>query len=86
VPLFEDLHNYVAKEREPLCTPYRGKEICGMPPPSSGGVAILQELALLEPFHLAQDTPNEHGVGIFHFKNRRERRIIAYAGRFLTAA
>src|SRR4030095_6370984 len=36
----DDLSGYTAKKREPLCTPYRGKEICGMPPPSSGGIAV----------------------------------------------
>ena len=30
-----------------------------MPPPSSGGIAILQMLALLEPFELAKDKPND---------------------------
>src|SRR5690606_18895894 len=44
----EDLLGYRAKEREPLCGPYRVWRVCSMPPPSSGGVALLQILGLLE--------------------------------------
>src|SRR3546814_6687617 len=48
-----DLRSYEAKRREPLCLPYRAWVVCGMPPPTSGGVAVLQILKLLEPFDLA---------------------------------
>ncbi|TFW35312.1 gamma-glutamyltransferase [Pseudomonas putida] len=44
----QDLQQYQAKEREPLCGPYKAWQICGMPPPSSGGVTVLQTLGLLE--------------------------------------
>ena len=50
----EDLANYRAKEREPLCVPYRAFEICGASPPSSGGVAVSQVLALIAPFDLGE--------------------------------
>ena len=53
-----DLANYKPIKREALCRPYRVWLVCGMPPPSSGGVAILQVLALLEPFELSKDQPN----------------------------
>jgi gamma-glutamyltranspeptidase / glutathione hydrolase len=53
-----DLADYKPIKREPLCGPYRVWLVCGMPPPSSGGVAILQILALLEPFELSKDRPN----------------------------
>lgn len=43
-----DLRGYRAKEREPLCADYRRWRVCGMPPPSSGGVAIAQMLGVLE--------------------------------------
>lgn len=43
-----DLHSYVAKERVPVCGDYKAWKICGMPPPSSGGVAVLQTLGILE--------------------------------------
>lgn len=44
----EDLKNYVAKERVPLRGSYRGHEIITMPPPSSGGIVMLQVLNMLE--------------------------------------
>jgi len=44
----EDLQRYQAKEREPVCGPYKVWNICGMPPPSSGGVTVLQTLGILD--------------------------------------
>ncbi|WP_207514296.1 gamma-glutamyltransferase family protein [Mycolicibacterium celeriflavum] len=55
----EDLANYTVKEREPLCTPYRGREICGMPPPSSGGIAVAATLGVLEHFPMADHKPTD---------------------------
>ena len=55
----EDLSGYTAKKREPLCTPYRGKEICGMPPPSSGGIAVAATLGMLEHFPMADHKPTD---------------------------
>ncbi len=43
-----DLRGYTAKERTPLCTDYKQWKVCGMPPPSSGGVAIAQILGTLQ--------------------------------------
>src|SRR5215470_6996641 len=48
----EDLKNYKVVEREPLRTTYRGHEIITMPPPSSGGVAIIEMLNILEHYDL----------------------------------
>ena len=45
-----DLKNYRATERTPLRGTYRGHEIVTMPPPSSGGLALLQMLGMLEPY------------------------------------
>ena len=53
-----DLADYRAIKREALCGPYRVWTVCGMPPPSSGGLAILQILALLEPFEIWRDAPD----------------------------
>ncbi|MEJ7847674.1 MAG: gamma-glutamyltransferase [Pyrinomonadaceae bacterium] len=44
----EDLKKYEAKERTPLRGTYRGYEILTMPPPSSGGIVLLQVLKMLE--------------------------------------
>ena len=48
----KDLADYRAVEREVVRGSYRGCEILSMPPPSSGGVALLQMLNLLEPYDL----------------------------------
>ncbi len=45
-----DLKGYRAVERTPLRGTYRGYEIVTMPPPSSGGIALLQMLGMIEPF------------------------------------
>ncbi|MGE7369836.1 gamma-glutamyltransferase [Neorhizobium sp. NPDC001467] len=47
-----DLENYGVREREPVCLAYRALDICGMAPPSSGGVAIAQMLGMLENFDI----------------------------------
>ncbi len=43
-----DLQRYVAKERAPLCSDYKQWRVCGMPPPSSGGIAVAQILGTLQ--------------------------------------
>ncbi len=43
-----DLKGYIAKERTPLCTDYKQWKVCGMPPPSSGGIAVAQILGTLQ--------------------------------------
>src|SRR5215813_3562626 len=48
----DDLKNYVAKEREPLRSTYRGYEIISMPPPSSGGAVLIEMLNILEGYEL----------------------------------
>ena len=48
----EDLKNYQPKERRALRGTYRGHEIISMPPPSSGGIVLLQILNMLEAYDL----------------------------------
>jgi gamma-glutamyltranspeptidase / glutathione hydrolase len=59
-----DLAAYKAIERTPICTPYRDRKVCGMAPPTSGGIGVLQTLAMLEPFDLksfgAESTRTQH--------------------------
>ena len=50
----EDLKNYKVIEREPLRGNYRGHEIITMPPPSSGGIAMIEMLNMLEKFNLKE--------------------------------
>lgn len=52
-----DLSGYTPRVREPLCVGYRGKHVCGMPPPSSGGMAVAATLGMLERFPMAQHRP-----------------------------
>lgn len=49
----EDLAGYEAVEREPIRGNYRGHEIVSMPPPSSGGVVLVEMLNILEGYDLA---------------------------------
>ncbi|RDI50733.1 gamma-glutamyltransferase [Nocardia mexicana] len=52
-----DLAGYQAKKRTALCNDYRTHEICGMPNPSSGGIAVAATLGILENFDLAALAP-----------------------------
>jgi gamma-glutamyltranspeptidase/glutathione hydrolase len=49
-----DLAAYQAKERKPVRGTYRGFEIVSMPPPSSGGIALIEMLNILEPYNLKE--------------------------------
>jgi len=48
----EDLAHYKAVRREPIRDTYRGFEVISVPPPSSGGVLLVEMLHMLEPFDL----------------------------------
>jgi gamma-glutamyltranspeptidase / glutathione hydrolase len=52
-----DLANYKAIRRTPVCGSYRSTVVCGMGPPSSGGIAVAQTLGILENFDLAANPP-----------------------------
>jgi gamma-glutamyltranspeptidase/glutathione hydrolase len=54
----EDLAGYRVRDVEPLCAPYRSWRLCGMPPSSSGGIAVLQMLGILSHHDLAKEKPN----------------------------
>jgi gamma-glutamyltranspeptidase/glutathione hydrolase len=49
-----DLKNYQAKKRTPICGFYRDYKICGMAPPSSGGINVFQILKSLERFDFSE--------------------------------
>jgi len=51
----EDLAAYKAVERAPVTGKYRSYEIISMPPPSSGGVGLIEMLNILENFNLKKD-------------------------------
>jgi gamma-glutamyltranspeptidase/glutathione hydrolase len=52
-----DFAAYVVKQRTPVWSTYRGYTVYGMPPPSAGGIAVLQILGVLEPFALSNYSP-----------------------------
>lgn len=73
----DDLAAYKARERPPVCGKYRLHTICGMGPPSSGGVAILQILGMLETFDLPAMVPESAGAIALLIEAER----LAYADR-----
>ena len=73
----DDLAGYRASVREALCASYRGRRICGMPPPSSGAIGVLAILGLLEHQPIAGARPGSSGaVHLFAEAGR-----LAYADR-----
>ena len=52
-----DLANYQAKKRNAVCTTYRDYVLCGMPPPSSGGITVAQIMGILENYDMAANKP-----------------------------
>ena len=72
-----DFAAYQAREREPLCGPYRVWRICSMGPPSSGGVAVLQILGMLERTPFAK-APPQSAQALHYFA---EAGRLAYADR-----
>ena len=72
-----DLAGYRAIARAPVCGPYRKLRVCGMPPPSSGGIGVLQTLAMLERFDVA--AMGAASLWSVHFIAEAER--LAYADR-----
>jgi gamma-glutamyltranspeptidase / glutathione hydrolase len=51
----DDLKNYRAVERVPVRGTYRGYDVVSMPPPSSGGIELIEMLNILEGYDLAHD-------------------------------
>jgi gamma-glutamyltranspeptidase/glutathione hydrolase len=72
-----DMGDYEAKERSPVCMPYRVWLVCGMGPPSSGGLTTLQILGLLQRFDLSKMKP--FGVKAVHLVAEASR--LAFADR-----
>jgi gamma-glutamyltranspeptidase/glutathione hydrolase len=55
----QDLATYKAKERPAVCAPYRGYEVCGMGPPSSGALTIGQILGMISGFDIGTLGPDD---------------------------
>jgi len=72
-----DLANYHAVERPPVCGTYRVYRLCSMGPPSSGGVAVLQVLGMLERFPSKDLAPSS--LSQVHLMTQAQR--LAFADR-----
>ena len=77
----KDMASYQAKERAPVCGPYREFTLCGMAPPSSGGVAVIQILAQLQRFHLAEYPVNS--AQAIHLYTQSSRLAFADRNRYI---
>ncbi len=60
-----DFEAYEVIERAPVCIPYRGDAVCGMGPPSSGGLTVGQMLGILARFDLPAMGPGMLGEHLF---------------------
>ena len=72
-----DITTYQPRERAPVCVTYRVYKVCGMGPPSSGGIAVAQMLGQLERFDLAALGPDSPVFWHLFIESQR----LAYADR-----
>ena len=79
-----DFTSYQVKERAPVCGAYRAYKVCGMGPPSSGGIAVAQILAMLEPFDMAAAGTNS--VRSVHLYTQANRLAFADRNRYVADA
>ncbi len=82
----QDIAGYRPKVRTPVCSDYRAWTVCGMPPPSSGGIAVAQMLGILETRDMAQYAPADGVPGVDALHLFTEAGRLAYADRNRYAA
>ena len=78
-----DLAGYVAKERDPICVDYRARKVCGMGPPSSGGLTVGAVLKLIEPFPQVQGASALMGPPAMHIIAEAEKLAFADRNRYI---
>lgn len=83
---FSDIAGYRAIEREPVCFGYRRRRICGMGPPSSGGITVAQTLKILEGYDLSRETSGVMKPRALHLIAEAEKLAYADRNRFLADA
>ena len=71
----EDLKNYKSKWRAPLVAQYKNYKVISVPPPSSGGVALIQLLKSVEPYPVKDWGVN--AVKTIHLMTEAEQRVYA---------
>ena len=77
----EDLKNYTSIWRNPITTMYKGHKIISMPPPSSGGIALVQLLEMVEPYNLTE--LKFQSAASVHLITEAERRVYADRSQYL---
>jgi gamma-glutamyltranspeptidase/glutathione hydrolase len=77
----EDLENYQPKWRKPVIGVYRGHKVISMPPPSSGGIALLQLLQGAEQFDFSKSGHNSPQT--IHLMTELQRRVYADRATYL---
>ncbi len=77
----EDLQNYRPVWRTPVSTDYRGYRIISMPPPSSGGIALIQLLEIVERYPLKKW--GQRDLRTIHVMTEAERRVFADRAQYL---
>ncbi len=81
-----DIAGYQPKLRTPVCSDYRAYTVCGMPPPSSGGIAVAQMLGILETRDMAAVAPRDGVLPAEALHLFAEAGRLAYADRNRYAA
>ncbi len=81
-----DIALYQPKLRPAVCSDYRAFTVCGMPPPSSGGIAVAQILGILENRNMAALAPVDGVLGAEAIHLFSEAARLAYADRNRYAA
>jgi len=81
-----DIADYRPKVRTPVCSDYRAYTVCGMPPPSSGGIAVAQMLGMFETFDMKKLAPQNGVPGAEAVHVFSEVGRLAYADRNRYAA
>jgi len=76
----QDLADYRAKLRDPVCVTYRSFDVCGAAPPSSGALTVGQALTLVEPFDLGKKPLTPEAV---HLIVEAERLAFADRNRYI---
>jgi len=76
-----DLSSYQVKERPAVCINYRSYNVCGMGPPSSGGITVGQILGILEPYNLSKLGPKS--ANAWHLIGEASRLAFADRDRYI---
>ena len=77
----EDLAQYEVKERQPIRGTYRGYDVISAPPPSSGGITLVESLNILEGYDLAK--PGEASAQSIHLTAEAYQRAFFDRAEFL---